>query len=48
MIRHLQTIERPVEPLTDDLLAALLRELGENPPKRTPRPYTRRPRGSRP
>lgn len=42
---RLQTITRPTGPLDHDTIATLLRELGEQVPKRTPRPYTRRTRG---
>lgn len=41
---RLQTVRRPVGPLTADLLVCLLAELGEQPPARKPRPYTRTPR----
>lgn len=40
----LQTITRPAGPLDHDTIAALLRDLGEQVPKRKPRPYTRRAR----
>ncbi|MDQ7905512.1 hypothetical protein RB614_13360 [Phytohabitans sp. ZYX-F-186] len=39
-----QTIRRPDGPITDELLIALLAELGETVPARKPRPYTRNPR----
>ena len=42
-----QTVRRPDGPLDHDTIAALLRELGETPPRRKPRPYTRRTRPGR-
>jgi hypothetical protein len=50
-VSRYQSIRRPDGPLTDDLLIALLAELGETAPARKPRPYTKtarpRPRRSR-
>jgi hypothetical protein len=37
-----QTIQRPTGPLDAEALVRLLKELGERPPRRIPRPHTRR------
>ncbi|MFY1656922.1 hypothetical protein [Micromonospora sp. WMMD1274] len=36
-----QTVIRPSGPLTAEVLVGLLADLGEQPPRRIPRPYTR-------
>ncbi|WP_139128855.1 hypothetical protein [Micromonospora nigra] len=38
---RLQTVYRPAGPITADVLVRMLAELGETPPPRVPRPYTK-------
>lgn len=42
-MRRLTTIVRPSEPLTDELLVRILRQLGEDVPRRRAPRYSRKP-----